>query len=107
MKFATAIFICRVSLNVFSPRGGKKRLKGESSILSRFHFSSFSSFLGHVLLCIFEFLSAVIEGPIFLNLYMFQVTFFSFVKSRSLKIRSHVPSTLGPGKDGLTSTLGS
>ena len=36
---------------------------------------------------------------------MFQVTIlFSFIlKSRSLTIRSHVPSTVGPGKDGLTS----
>ena len=32
---------------------------------------------------------------------------FSFIKSRSLKIRSHVPPTVGPGKEGLTSTLGS
>ena len=32
---------------------------------------------------------------------------FSFIKSRSLKIRCHVPSTVGPGKENLTSTLGS
>ena len=38
---------------------------------------------------------------------MFQVAFSSFIKSRSLKIGSHVPSMVGPGKDGLTSTLGS
>ena len=37
----------------------------------------------------------------------FQVIFFSFIKSRSLKIRFHVPSTVGPGKEGLTSTQGS
>ena len=35
---------------------------------------------------------------------MFQL---SFIKSRSLKIRSHVPSTVGPGKEDLNSTLGS
>ena len=38
---------------------------------------------------------------------MFHVTFFSFIKSRSLKIRSYVPSIVSPGKEGLTSTLGS
>ena len=38
---------------------------------------------------------------------MLQVTFFSFIKSRSLTIRSHVISTVGPGKEGLTSALGS
>ena len=38
---------------------------------------------------------------------MFQVTFLSFIKSRSLKIRSHTPSVVGPGKEDLTSTLGS
>ena len=32
---------------------------------------------------------------------------FSFTKSRSLKIRYHVPSTVGPEKESLTSTLGS
>ena len=37
---------------------------------------------------------------------MFQVTFFSFIKSLSLKIRSHEPSTVGPGREGFTSTLG-
>ena len=43
----------------------------------------------------------------FLNLCVFQVTFlFSFIKSRPLTIRSHVPSTVEPGKQGLTSTLG-
>ena len=36
---------------------------------------------------------------------MFQVTFFSFIKSRLSKIGSHVPSTVGPGKEGLASTL--
>ena len=35
------------------------------------------------------------------------VTFFSFIKSGSLKIRYHVPSTAGPGKESLTSSLGS
>ena len=33
--------------------------------------------------------------------------FFSFTKSRSLKIRYHVASTVGPKKESLTSTLGS
>ena len=37
---------------------------------------------------------------------MYQVTFFSFIKSGSLKIRSHVPSTVGPVKEGLTFTSG-
>ena len=37
----------------------------------------------------------------------FDVTFFSFIKSRSLKIRYHVPSTVEPGKESLTFTLGS
>ena len=31
---------------------------------------------------------------------------FSFIKCRSLKIRYHVPATMGPGKESLTSTLG-
>ena len=31
---------------------------------------------------------------------------FSFTKSRSLKTRYHVPSTVEPGKDSLTSILG-
>ena len=48
-------------INVLALRVGKKRLKGESSIPSRFHFSNFSSSLGS-LVC--EFLSAVIEGCI-------------------------------------------
>ena len=52
--------ICQLS-NVFALREGKKRLKGKSSILSKFHFSNSSSFLGHV--C--EFLSIVIEVRIF------------------------------------------
>ena len=30
---------------------------------------------------------------------------FSFIKSRSLKIRYHFRSTVGPGKESLTSTL--
>ena len=30
---------------------------------------------------------------------------FSFIKSRSLKIRCHIPSTVGPEKESLTSTL--
>ena len=56
-----------------------------------------------------EFLSAVIEGHSFKSLCMFQVEFFfSFIKSRSLKIRSHIlahiPSTVGPGKEALTFT---
>ena len=90
---------CQLS-NVFALRGGKKRLKRESSILSRCH-SNFSSVLGHVF-C--EFFSAVNRRLYFLNLCMFQVTFVSFIKSRSLKIRSHVPSTVGSGEEGLTST---
>ena len=45
----------------------------------------------------------MIEGRIFFNLCMFQVNFLPFIKSWS----SHVPSTVGPGKEGLTSTLGS
>ena len=32
---------------------------------------------------------------------------FSIIKSRSLKVRCHVPSTVGPGKESFTSTLGS
>ena len=32
---------------------------------------------------------------------------FLFLESRSWKIRSHVPCTVGPGKEDLTSTLGS
>ena len=32
---------------------------------------------------------------------------FSFIKSRSLRIRCHVPSTEGPGKETLTSTSAS
>ena len=32
---------------------------------------------------------------------------FLFIKSRSLKVRCHVPSTVGPGKENFTSTSGS
>ena len=32
---------------------------------------------------------------------------FSFIKSRSLDIRHHVPFTVGPGKESLPSNLGS
>ena len=78
----------------------KKRLKVESSVLSRFRFSNFSSFLGHVFLC--EFLSAVIEICVCSKSHSFL-----FIKSKSLKIRSHLSSTIGPGKEGLASTLGS
>ena len=38
--FATTVLICQL-INLFALRGGKKRLKEESSILSIFHFSSF------------------------------------------------------------------
>ena len=101
MRFATTVFICQLS-NLLALRGDKKRLKRESSILSRFHFSNFSSFLGDShLFC--EFLSAVIESRIFLNLCVSQGTFFIFIKSGSLKIRCHVPFTVGPGKQGLAS----
>ena len=35
----------------------------------------------------------------------FQVTFFSFIMSRSLEIRCHILTTVRPGKVSLTSTL--
>ena len=51
-----------------------------------------------------EFLSAAIKGRIF-KLVCVPSHIFSFIKSELLNIRSHVPSTVGPGKEGLTSTL--
>ena len=45
VQFGTTVFICQLS-NVFALRGGKKRLKEGSSILSRFHSSNFLSFRG-------------------------------------------------------------
>ena len=55
-----------------------------------------------------EFLFAVIEDRIFgiCVCSNSKSHFFPFIKSRSLKIRSHIPSTVGPGKEGLTSFLG-
>ena len=47
------------------------------------------------------------DGRIFNSCVCLKSHFFSFIKSRSLKIRSHVPSTVGPGKEGVTSTEGS
>ena len=49
------------------------------------------------------------EGRMFYISYFVYVRChsFSFTKSRSLKIGYHVPSTVGPGKESLTSTLGS
>ena len=78
MQFATTVFICQLS-NVFALRGGKKRLKGESGCCDRRSYFKFVYVSSHI---------------------------FSFVKSRLLKRRSHVPSTVGPGKERLTSTFG-
>ena len=64
--------------------GGKKRLKGESSILAWFHFPSFLSFWGHVFVIVNPRL--IIEGRILKFVYV-PGHIFSFIKSRSLKIR--------------------
>ena len=80
-----------------------KRDKEESSILFRFHFSNFKSFFRSIFNEIFV---CSDRRPYFLNLCMFQVTFFfSFIKSTLLKIRSHVPSTVWRGKEGITLSL--
>ena len=87
--------------HVFALRGSKKRLKRES-ILAWFHFPNFLSFLGHVFVIVNFCL--MIEGRMF-YICVRSMSHFSFTKSRSLKIRYHVPSTVEPGKESLTSTL--
>ena len=49
-------------------------------------------------------MSAVTEGRIFKSCVCSRSHFFSFIKSGSLTIRSHVPSKVGSGNDGLTTT---
>ena len=50
----------------------------------------------------------MIEGVIvFKFLYVQGHIFSPFIKCRPMKIRPHVPSTVGPGKEGITSTVGS
>ena len=100
MLFATTVFIYQLS-HIFALRGGRKRLKG---VHPWFHFPNFLCFLGHVFVIVN--LCLMIEGRILKFVYV-PGHIFAFVKSRSLKIRHHVPSTAGPGKESLTSNLGS
>ena len=69
------VLICQLS-NVFAFREGKKRLKGESSILSWFHFSNFFVLSWVVFFC--EFFSAVIEGRIFKSCVCSRSHFFHY-----------------------------
>ena len=100
MQFATTVFLCQLS-NVFTFRGGKRRLKRESSIFSGLHFLTFCRHFFFVNFCLQS--SKVIS----LKFVYIPSHIFSFIKSRLLEIRSHGPSSVGPGKDGLTSTSGS
>ena len=102
MQFKTTVFIYQLS-HVFSLRGSKKRLKGESSTLAWFHFRNFLCFLGYVFVSVN--LCLMIECRILKCVYL-PGHIFSFTKSRWLKIRHDVPSTVGPEKESLISNLG-